>query len=173
METFYQQLINLFTNPPGNLIYHIVLAFAITAAIQGVLISRRAGQGEYLGRALFGLGFVLAGQVALFITSGLAWQGLANPHVFLPPLDRVITLFSILWIAWLWAFPRPVRLADTLTGLATAVLLIVFFFTLNQWSSQPPTVTFSNSSFDFAWELADLVVLLVGLVVLILRRPES
>ena len=81
METFYQQLINLFIVPPGNLIYHIVLVFAVTAALQGVLISRRAGQGEYLGRALLGLGMVLAGQVALFVVSGLAWQGLANPHV--------------------------------------------------------------------------------------------
>ena len=170
MQNFYQQMIDLFTSPPGNLIYHIVLAFAVTAAIQGVLISRRAAQAEFLGRALFGLGFVLAGQVLLFITSGLAWQGLANPHVFLPPLDRAVTLFSILWIAWIWAFPRPARLADGLVGLASVIVLIAFFFTLNQWSGQPSSNVFNGSGFDVAWEIAALAVLLVSILVLILRR---
>jgi signal transduction histidine kinase len=173
MDTFYQQLINLFTSPPGNLIYHIVLAFAVTAAIQGVLISRRAAQGEFLGRALFGMGFVLAGQVLLFLVSGLAWQGLANPHIFLPPLDRTVTLFSIVWIIWLWAFPRPVRLADGLVGLATVVLLIAFFFTLNQWGMEPPANIFNGSWLDTSWEIATLAVVLLGILVLGLRRPDG
>jgi len=173
MDTFYLQMTALLTNPPGNLIYHIVLAFAITAALQGVLISRRAGQSEALARALFGLGLVLAAQVVLFLTSGLAWQGLANPHIFLPPLDRLVTLFSLLWIAWLWGFPRPARLADALVGLSSLVLILMFFFTLNQWGSQPPALTFNGSAFAWAWEAAALGLLLVALLVLILRRPDG
>ena len=145
METFYEQITSLLINPPGNMIYHIVLAFAVTAAIQGVMISRRSGQTEYLGRAIFGLGMALAAQVVIFLSSGLAWQGLANPHIFLPPLDRMVTLFGILWICWIWDFPRPSRLADSLAGFATLVLVIAFFFTLNQWSAQPPPHIFNGS----------------------------
>ena len=60
-----------------------------------------------------------------------------------------------------------------MVAVGTAVLLIAFFFTLNQWSSQPPTTTFNNSSFDITWEIAALALLLLSLVVLVLRRPES
>ena len=171
MDIFYPQIINILTNPPGNLIYHIVLAFAITAALQGILISRRSGQDEPLGRALFGLGLVLAGQVGLFLSSGLAWQGLANPHVFLPPLDRAITLFSLVWIGWMWAFPKTTRLADALAGMASVVLIIAFFFTLNLWSNQPPDLAYNGTDFDLVWELAALIVLLAGSLLLLVRRP--
>ena len=171
METFYQQLINLFIVPPGNLIYHIVLVFAVTAALQGILINRRSGQGEYQGRALLGLGMVLAGQVALFVVSGLAWQGMVNPHVVLPPLDRAAALFSILWILWLWAFPHANRLADSLVGLITVAVVIAFFFTWTQWAAQPPALVFSGSVFDMAWELASLGLILAGILILALRRP--
>lgn len=171
MHIFYSQIINILTNPPGNLIYHIVLAFAITAALQGVLISRRSGQDESLRRVLFGLGLLLAGQVGLFLTSGLAWQGLANPHVFLPPLDRAITLFSLVWIAWMWAFPQATRLGDALAGMVSVVLVIAFFFTLNLWSNQPPDLAYNGTDFDLVWELAALVVMVAGSLLLMVRRP--
>ena len=171
MDTFYQQLINLFIVPPGNLIYHIVLVFAVTAALQGILIHRSSGQGEIQARALLGLGMVLATQVVLFMVSGLAWQGVVNPHVILPPLDRAAAQFSILWIAWLWAFPHAERLADSLTGLFTAAAVIAFFFTWTQWASQPPALVFSGSIFDMIWELATLGLLLAGILILALRRP--
>jgi signal transduction histidine kinase len=171
METFYQQLITLFIIPPGNLIYHIVLVFAVTAALQGILINRRPGQGEYPGRALLGLGMVLVGQVALFMVSGLAWQGMVNPHVVLPPLDRAAALFSILWIIWLWAFPHAERLADGLAGLISVAVVIAFFFTWTQWAGQPPAMVFSGSVFDVAWELATLGLILIGILILALRRP--
>lgn len=171
MDIFYSQIINILTNPPGNLIYHIVLAFAITAALQGILISHRSGQDEALGRALFGLGLVLAGQVGLFLISGLAWQGLANPHVFLPPLDRAITLFSLLWIVWMWAFPHTSRLGDALTGVTSVVLVIAFFFTLNLWSSQPSDLAYNGTDFDLFWQLADLIVMGLGCLILFVRRP--
>jgi signal transduction histidine kinase len=175
MENFYQQMTNLLINPPGNLIYHIVLAFAVTAAIEVTLISRRAGQSEYLGRVLFGLGLVLGAQMVLFLTSGLTWQGLDNfnPRTLLPPLDRLVTLFSVLWLTWLWGFPRPSRIADSLAGLTTVVMVIAFFFTLTQWSGQPPTQTFNGSEFDWPWELLALVILLVGTMVLIIRQPNA
>ncbi len=171
MENFYQQLINLFIVPPGNLIYHIVLVFAVTAALQGIIIQRRGGQGEFQKRALLGLGMVLAGQVVLFIVSGLAWQGVVNPHVQLPPLDRAAALFSILWIIWLWAFPQADRLADGLVGLISAAVVIALFYTWNQWGSQPPALVFNGSPFDMAWELATLAIILVGVLILVLRRP--
>ena len=173
MDSFLQQVTGLLTNPPGNLIVHLVLAFAIAAALQGVLISRRAGYTETSGRALFGLSLLLAGQVGLFLASGLAWQGLANPHVFLPPLDRAITLFNLTWIIWLWAYPQPARLADSLAGIASLVLVFAFFVSYNQWNAQSAAQPFNGSPVDQIWMLVALAVLVAGSLALLVRRPAG
>jgi len=169
-----QQLFNLFIAPPGSLIYYLVLAFAIMAALQIVLIGGRQAERKLSSRRiLVGLALLLACQVVLFVVSGLAWQGLIDPHAVLPPLDRAVSVFGLLWIAWLWAFPTSNRLADAVTGVLSLVVIIAFGFSLNNWGLYPPGTNFNGSVLDQAWEIAALGVILLGLLVLLVRRPEG
>ncbi len=112
MSLFFGQIFTLLTAPPGNFIYHIVLAFSIAGALQGAIHHWRTSGFPQVRRTVIGLGILLGLQFVLFLVSGLAWQGLFDPGVALPPLDRAVSLLSLVWIAWLWAFPEPVRLAD-------------------------------------------------------------
>src|SRR5512141_2202414 len=105
MESILQQLFGILITPPGNLIYHLTLAFSVFACLQVALINRRNGMISS-GRALLGLNLVLIAQLALFLSSGLAWQGVINPHIFLPVFDRAVIFFSLIWIGWLWAYPK-------------------------------------------------------------------
>lgn len=173
MDTFLQQLFNLFVAPPGSLIYYLVLAFAITGAFQAVMIGRPAGSKPSKARLYVGLGLLLAGQVSLFAASGLAWQGFVDPHVVLPPLDRAVTALGLVWIAWLWLFPSSNRLADAIAGLLSLVVIIAFGFTLNSWAVYPPGTSFNTTVFDRAWELSTLVIVLAGMLLLFVRRPEG
>ena len=84
METLFQQILNLLTLPPGNLIYHLVLAFSVIASLQAVWIGRHTGSNQHSGRLVFGLGMLLLGQAVLFFSSGFAWQGILDEHLFLP-----------------------------------------------------------------------------------------
>ena len=73
MQTFFQQFSGLLVAPPGNLLYHLVLAFSITLAIQTAIIGRSSGHTKITTRMLTGLGMLLLGQILLFLSSGLAW----------------------------------------------------------------------------------------------------
>ncbi len=56
MDIILKQLLNILVAPPGNLIYHLALAFAIFASLQVALITRRASSdGPATGRSLLGL----------------------------------------------------------------------------------------------------------------------
>jgi len=173
METLLQKILNILIAPPGNLIFHLVLAFSVLSCLQSIIISRRFSSYPHSGRLIFGLTMLLAGQLVLFLSSGLAWQGLLNPHVFLPPLDRAILTFSLVWIVWLWCFNKPARLGDLVTGFLNLVILILFMFTYASWSSQGADLSFNNYWTDWVWELAGLFVVLTGMGILLFSRPAG
>ena len=168
-----QQLFDLFVAPPGSLIYYLVLAISLTAALQATLISRQGTDKALMRRLMTGLFLILAGQVVLFVVSGLAWQGFANPHYILAPLDRAVTAFSLLWIAWLWLFPRPNRVADAITAALSLVIAIGGGFSLNNWVLFPPDLGFNGTQLDQIWEVASLAIIVLGMLLLFIRRPDG
>lgn len=173
MEIFISNILNLLTSSPGNLLYHLILVFTIAISLQAVLFNRRQGDAARGNRLLVGFLVLLAGQVILFLSTGLAWQGLANPHLFLPPLDRGITLLSLIWIVWMWVFSHPVRLADALAVVATLAAGIFFFFSLQTWLAQSETLAFNASWLDVAWELSAVILVLIAMVGLLILRPSQ
>jgi hypothetical protein len=176
MDTLLQQLNNILIEPPGNMIYHLVLAFSIFAGLQTVLIARRGGQN---GRALLGLNLILLAQMALFIMSGLSWQGVVSSHLFLPLFERSVIVFSLLWIGWIWAFPeRNAKPAANTTenitlGLLNLGILILLFFTYTQWLKEGSDLAFNNTWQDWTWSFAGVAVVTLSLVAVILRRPDG
>jgi signal transduction histidine kinase len=173
MENFIQPIFLLLTRTPGNLIYYLVLAFSITAALQSVLVSRRATTFPYSGRMVLGLSLVLVSLVILFYSGGLVWQRLAGPSDFLPPLERAVATFALIWIIWLWAFPRPNRAVDIIVGLLNIALVIFFFFTLTSWTNHDPSLEFNNFWLDQIWQILTMAIIVIGMFLLLFRRPET
>ncbi len=103
---------------------------------------------------------LLAGQFLLFLSSGLAWQGVIDAHILLPPLDRAVTVFSLVWIVWLWGFSKPARLGDLVTGFLNLGVVLLFIFTYASWTVQGTGQAFNNHWVDWVWELAGLVIVL-------------
>ncbi len=113
------QMFDLFTQPTGSVIYHLVLVFSIVSALQSSIFHLRASGFPQARRTVFGLSFLLSAQVALFVLSALGNEGFINLALFLPPVDRALTLFSLVWMIWLWTFPEPSRTADAATALVS------------------------------------------------------
>jgi hypothetical protein len=85
MNNLFSSLFDLLSNSPGSLIYHLVLVFTIALSLQALLVNRRLTGDSAARRMVVGFLLLLVVQVILFLSTGLAWQGLANPHQFLPP----------------------------------------------------------------------------------------
>lgn len=171
METPFNTILNLLIESPGNIIYHLALAFAIITSLQAVLISRRSKKDSSSNRMVIGLGMLLLGQVILYISSGLAWQNLIEERIFLPPLDRGIMLFSLVWIIWLWAFPTPAKLGDLITGFLNLGIVLFFLFSYTSWAQANTLQYFNNSWIDRMWEFAEVVLLITGMLTLLFSRP--
>ena len=122
MASSLVQMFNLFTQPTGSVIYHLVLVFSIVSALQSSIFHLRASGFPQARRTVFGLSFLLSAQIALFVLSALGSEGFINLSVFLPPVDRALTLFALVWMIWLWTFPEPSRASDIATALVSMLV---------------------------------------------------
>jgi signal transduction histidine kinase len=172
MAAFFQQVFALLNTNAGNLTYHLVLAFSIAGALQAAYIFWRSSMSPRGRRMVYGLGLLLILQLVLYVSSGLAWQGLLDATVFLPLIDRAVGLVSLLTIIWLWVFPeRSTGTADVATlllGILTIVLLTVGIL---WWAGQSNGATFNGSVPDTVAEMYAILLAGIGLMLLLIRRP--
>lgn len=174
MDAFIQQIVSLLTTPPGNLVYHIIIAFSLISPFQSLIPFWNSSQKTVARRMAFGLGFLIVAQLILFVCSGLSWQGVLNQVVVLPPLDRAITALSLVWILWLWNFNRPVRWGDALAGVFSLLIILGAVASLILWPAElavRPDMDFNTSTIGLAWELFSILVVLSGALLLFMRRP--
>src|SRR5215216_2439686 len=173
MGAFLNQIFSLLTQPLGSLIYHLILVFSIAGALQSAFVHWRSSEFPQARRTMFGLGVLLVAQIALFLVSGIGMQGIINLPIFLPPLDRAVTLFSLVWLIWLWAFPEPSRPADAGTWLLSLLVIAALGLSLVAYSTDPAHPSFNQTSYDTYWQLASIGFSLIGLLVLVVRRPNG
>lgn len=172
MAAFFQQVFALLNTDAGNLTYHLVLAFSIAGALQAAYIFWRSSMSSRGQRMVFGLGLLLVMQLILYVSSGLAWQGLLDATVLLPLVDRAVSLVSVLVVIWLWVFPErnggTADVATLLLGILTVVLLAVGIL---WWAGQSNGATFNGSVPDTIAEMYAILLAGIGLMLLLIRRP--
>ena len=175
VELLLEQVSSFLTTPGGSLIYHLILLFSIGSALQSSYVHWRSSEFPQARRTMFGLIILMAAQLSGFTVIILGAQGLLNPQVFLPPLDRAITAFSLVWMIWLWAFPEPSRSADAATWLLSVLVAAGFGLTTVAYSASAGTVQppFNMTTYDIAWQMATMGLAVFGLIVLLIRRPNG
>ncbi len=173
MGALFSQIFSLLTAPPGNFIYHLVLVFSIASALQSSFVHWRSSEFPQARRTMLGLGLLLAAQLLLFFFSGLSWQGFIDPIAILPPLDRAFTLFGIIWITWLWAFPEPSPAADAGATLLSLLTAAATGLSLLTWGPQSSVTTYNLTTDELIWQVVTIGLILLGVIILLLRRPNG
>ena len=82
------RVFNFLTTMPGNLVYILVLEFILSSALSGAVIQWRATGYPQTRRTMIGLALLVAGQLALFMASGLVSANIF-PATALPPIDQI------------------------------------------------------------------------------------
>ncbi|MBN1146085.1 MAG: GAF domain-containing sensor histidine kinase [Anaerolineales bacterium] len=166
-----EQVLSLLTTGLGSLAYHLLLAFSIAGAFQ---MSQGARAGDRrVRRALTGLGLLLALQLLLFASSGLVWQGVIHAEAWLPALDRAAALLSLALIIWLWVFPDPSPSADAATLLLSLLFIAAALFGGLWWSQNGVDQAFNGCLVDILAQVAALLLLLLGSLALLVRKPPA
>jgi signal transduction histidine kinase len=170
---FLTQLFDLLTSPPGSLVYFMVLVFCTVSAFWWSYEQWRSTEFPQAKRTVIGLGLLFAAQVIMFILGGLAWQGLVDPNVILPVLDRAVVFFSVIWITWLWAFPEPAGKADTGAILLSVVDAIALVVSVTLRAQQDATIPFNDTIQSTIWAVAILGLAGFGIGIIYYRRPNN
>ena len=173
MNAFTTSIFNLLTVPPGDLIYYTVLVFAVASALQSAFNNWRLTEFPQARRAYLGLSILLAAQILMFVFSGLGWQNIIDPKTVLPPLNRAFIMFGIIWITWLYAFPEPNRSADATTVLLSLFVVTALGLSLLSWQPQISLYSYNQTSDDWFWQIASLILAFLGIVTILIRRPDG
>ena len=173
MIAFTSLVLAQLTVPPGDLIYYIVLAFAIASALQSAYSHWRASEFPQARRALIGLGILLIAQLTMFLFSGFGWQKIIDPKSILPPMDRAFILFGIIWITWLYAFPEPSRAADSAAALLSLLVVTALGLSLLLWGPKSATSNFNQSFDDWLWQTGSMLAAIAGVAILVIRKPNG
>lgn len=173
MNSIFGQLTTLLTDSPGNLIYHLALVFSVTIALQVAVRQWRSSHFPQVKRTILGLSILLLAQLAIFAINALAWQALIDPVMILPPLDRAVTFFTLLWVAWLWAFPEPNRGADAGNAVFTVLTAVGLIASYIQWFPEATAQTYNLNSIDIIWQISSLLFIAGIAILLFIRRPNG
>jgi len=178
--TFWQQLNQLLSETPGNIVYHLVTLFAIQATLAIALSqwrrARSEGQDDELARRLTLAALaILVARVAFLVVS-LNLSGETDPLAagrVLPPLEQAINAASALLVVWgiVPSFPNLPRLNDVLAILGVLLLGVIYVFFAQEWAATvEPGVTYNGSQQSTIWGAIQLGILALGAVLLIAAR---
>jgi len=173
MGASLDRIFSVLTTSEGSLIYHLILVFSISGALQAAFVHWRSSEFPQARRTMVGLGMLLIAQIGLFAIGGIGIQGIINLPLFLPPLDRAVTLFSLVWMIWLWAYPEPSRPADAAAWLLSVLIAAAFGLSLAAYSAEPFLPAYNPTAYDGIWQLGSIGFSVLGLFVLGIRRPNG
>ena len=176
MAWLFEQILGLLSTEAGSMTYHLVLAFSIVGALQFTLAPRNLIPLGIKRREILGLSFLLFLQIALFVYSGLAWQGLVAKEAWLPLLDRGAALLMLVAIIWLWGFAESNPVGDAASLIVGFLTLIGSLFGALWWLRVSVELGISEtplngSAVDLNFQIAALVLIGAGLLLLLINRP--
>ncbi len=172
----FDQILDLVGQPPGSLVYHVIILFALEAAVaisMGQWMRERASGTLRLAIGSFAL---LLARMALVVASLAAWQGYLPHNVLLPPVERLVDTVTVLGLAWTFitmdqpSLKRRNFSADVTASLTLGLTLILFIGTYYFWTTSfSNNILFNGTWLDIAWSAAQVVMGVVGLVWMLTR----
>jgi signal transduction histidine kinase len=176
----FQQAAALVSDPPGSLVYYLVLLFAMGAAAAVALGQWRAtaapaGQRDASrGRLALAAGLLFLLRLLALVFAILAAIGLLDPLVAIAPIERAISTLTIVVVFWFLLFPKPNPPGDAAFGLLAILVVLGLAISWGLWYQQARLLHFYNGSpQETVWEAAQLFLLVAGGILLIVRRPAD
>ncbi|WP_420643789.1 sensor histidine kinase [Candidatus Leptofilum sp.] len=176
--TLLPQIIQLLTESPGNIVYHLVTLFALQAVL-GIAFSqwRRNKQDKTAVRTAIAAGFLIAGRLIIMVASLIIINNDVSSIVILPPLEQMVNTVTAVFL--LWAFiPSPQKLPRLGHILLLLTLLVVGIMGLSfaqAWAAQvadapvPTQHPYNGTPQATVWGVVQIVLLAAGLVVTLLN----
>jgi len=169
------QLTQLLSVPPGDLVYHLIVLFAIEAILMMAIAEGRHSNwtSSALRRALAAGGLLIA-RLALVVVALLSAAGVINSAWVAPPLERfaaVASLGLLVWafLPWVDDYPQAGLVLVVVNMVAGVILYAVF---APQWyTAAQSTGAFYNATLaDWVWNVWAVALAALAMIGSVLRR---
>jgi signal transduction histidine kinase len=181
MLDFINQAIELLSRPPGDLVYYLIVLFAIEAMLGLAIVrARRRGWTRQLRLILLTASVMLIGRVALMVIALLSLQG-ARPDVLLaqailPPLERYVDLISLTFLALAFVplLRERVQLGLGLTAVMLVAATVFYALSATQWYnlSAVPNQFYNAAPQETIWQAWSLAVAALAALAVWLKRDD-
>jgi hypothetical protein len=174
---FFQQVIQLLSEPPGSIIYHLVTLFALQVVFALSYSQwRRDEEDDQAQRLMWASAAVFLGRV-LLLFAGLFYgsepqQAASN----LPPLEQAVNTATAALIVWSLA-PRPIqwpRLLDLFLVTTLVLIGVMYLFFAQEWENQVNggIAYYGGTTQAVIWTIIQIIVLVGGLAYLLLNSQR-
>jgi len=171
--SFLTPVFAILISPTGSAIYHIITLFALEAAFAialGHWWRRRAE--SHSGRMAVAAGIAGLGRGILFALGTLGASGLFPASALLPPLDRAVTLLTLLLLGWALTYRQGNVYADIAAGFGVVGIVITSLAAGVEWYSLGASGIAYNL-FDTVWTIAKIAVIGITILGLLAVRPAD
>jgi HPt (histidine-containing phosphotransfer) domain-containing protein len=172
---FLSQFTRLLSVPPGDLVYYLIVFFAIWAILMMAMDEGRYSNWKSSTvRVVLAAGGLLTARCALVIVALLSAAGIANPAWIAPPLERLVAVVSLGLLAWAFLpllddYPQAGLVLVVVNTLAGVILYAVF---APQWyeESLQAGASFNTTLADWVWNIWAAAVASLAIVAALVRR---
>ena len=96
----FDQILDLVGQPPGSLVYHFIILFAVEAALAMSIGQWMRERTPATGRLTLGILGVFLARALVLVASLLVWRGYLPTNVLLPPVERAVDTATVIALAW-------------------------------------------------------------------------
>ncbi len=172
----FDQILDLVGQPPGSLVYHFIILFAVEAALAISFGQWMRERDSSTARLTIGVAAIFTARALVLVASLLAWQGLLPRNVLLPPIERAVDTTTILGLFWAFVTmddPEILQrnfLPDLVAAVVLGMIVAGFVGTYYYWYfSAAGGQLFNGLWLDAAWSVAQVLVGVTGLVWMLAR----
>lgn len=165
------ELTDLFVQSPGDFFYHVIVVLSLSAGL-GVALSQltKRPQSRTAVRYSLAVGGALMGWLVLTFGALFAVFARQDPQAILPPIERAVTVTSMLLIGWAFLTADGEVSGGVISVGLFALLLttiVGYIVTGIRWAVLASIIDFNLSQYGFAWAVVQGVTALFGVLLML------
>lgn len=172
----FDQFLDLISQPPGSLVYHFIVLFAVEAALAMSIGQWMRDRDRSTARLAIGIVSIFTARALLLVAALLVWQGYLPRNVLLPPIERAVDTATILALAWVCVTMDDPQLLDrnflpdVLAAVFSGMMIAGFIGTYYYWFfAASKGELFNGLWLDVIWGIFQTAFAIVGLVWMAIR----
>ena len=170
LSTFF----NILANPPGDLIYHLVVSSALILTGVLALLSLKKTSPQIQARRTFIGCFVLVLlQLILLSLRIISTLLTLENNPFFPLVERLTATLTISWLIWIFFDDEQHVLPTRLFTLLSLALVILAGVSMALGPQLSGSSRFNLLSLDLLWQFLAIALILAGLALALFKNPRQ